>query len=568
MAGPGGGPPRKSHTKSRNGCKTCKKRHIRCDETFPQCRNCTKHNCRCDYMDNTVVTEGASRSQRAPDLLMSPEIEMEIENWRRTGICPFTELSHLCPENGWHHFSHIELRLIHHIAGLSVDLHRQGYSGVTVWAQRMPHFLAIGVSNDFVMSSILALSASHLAWITKDRETDNLAYHHRGVAIKGLQGAIGAFSRENCDAILSASILLSWQITEWRGWVFLQRGVSTVLSAMQPLWKEESELAQFVERQRSFRSTRTPGYQNNINQFHDDELDRFDRTYAVLANIQQRIGHNQEHYQRIADLLGFVQQLRHDLPLQSPEEAFERLQPLRTWLFWLPPAMLRGEESDLGALAVLAQFYAVALALEPLFPAIGGTYLGCMSAGPIEDIYRIVLARKAAQPFSPEVQLALALMDLPFDIVTTYRNNLHNLARPTDHYSPTPPSPYHGLQDFHSAPLPSNANLYSAYASPVHTPPATAMSVSPFHLTSVYGSRAQAHDFTDLHSQPTHDRAGFSSYERLDAVDDHSSTYSPTYVNDIVGHGAVTSEDFGGSSMGAYHGPSAYNVAAHEVCWT
>jgi hypothetical protein len=36
MAGPGGGPPRKSHTKSRKGCRICKRRHIRCDETFPQ----------------------------------------------------------------------------------------------------------------------------------------------------------------------------------------------------------------------------------------------------------------------------------------------------------------------------------------------------------------------------------------------------------------------------------------------------------------------------------------------------------------------------------------------------
>lgn len=36
MAGPGGGPPRKSHTKSRKGCRMCKKRHIRCDENFPQ----------------------------------------------------------------------------------------------------------------------------------------------------------------------------------------------------------------------------------------------------------------------------------------------------------------------------------------------------------------------------------------------------------------------------------------------------------------------------------------------------------------------------------------------------
>lgn len=30
------GPSRRSHTKSRKGCKTCKRRHIRCDETFPQ----------------------------------------------------------------------------------------------------------------------------------------------------------------------------------------------------------------------------------------------------------------------------------------------------------------------------------------------------------------------------------------------------------------------------------------------------------------------------------------------------------------------------------------------------
>lgn len=41
MAGPGGGPPRKSHTKSRNGCRTCKRRHIRCDETFPQWYICS-----------------------------------------------------------------------------------------------------------------------------------------------------------------------------------------------------------------------------------------------------------------------------------------------------------------------------------------------------------------------------------------------------------------------------------------------------------------------------------------------------------------------------------------------
>lgn len=65
------------------------------------------------------------------------------------------------------------------------------------------------------MSALLALSASHLAWQTENTDTMNLAYHHRGVALKGLHEAIGAFSRENSDAILAASMLLSWQATEW-----------------------------------------------------------------------------------------------------------------------------------------------------------------------------------------------------------------------------------------------------------------------------------------------------------------------------------------------------------------
>jgi len=65
------------------------------------------------------------------------------------------------------------------------------------------------------MSSLLAFSAAHLAWMTGSSETNNLAYYHRGVALKGLQEAIGSFSRQSSDAVLAASILLSWQATEW-----------------------------------------------------------------------------------------------------------------------------------------------------------------------------------------------------------------------------------------------------------------------------------------------------------------------------------------------------------------
>jgi len=71
------------------------------------------------------------------------------------------------------------------------------------------------MSSDFVMNALLALSASHLAWQTKNSDTDDLAYHHRSIAIKGLHEAISTFSEHNAEAILAASMLLSWQARDW-----------------------------------------------------------------------------------------------------------------------------------------------------------------------------------------------------------------------------------------------------------------------------------------------------------------------------------------------------------------
>ena len=76
-------------------------------------------------------------------------------------------------------------------------------------------FLDAAIGHDFVMSSILSFSANHLAWMTNATDTKDLAYHYRGVALKGLHSAIGNFSRDNADAILASSIILCWQASEW-----------------------------------------------------------------------------------------------------------------------------------------------------------------------------------------------------------------------------------------------------------------------------------------------------------------------------------------------------------------
>ncbi|OJJ63801.1 hypothetical protein ASPSYDRAFT_83844 [Aspergillus sydowii CBS 593.65] len=480
MAGPGGGPPRKSHTKSRYGCKTCKRRHIRCDETFPQCRNCTKHNCRCDYMDVATVHDESTSVRKVPDLLMSAEIEVEIKNWHLTGLPPFPELMHF-PRNCWSKLSRTDLRLIHHIIGLSIDLHRRGLSSCTIWAQKMPLFLSIAISNDFVMSSILTLSAGHLAWITRNQETKQLAFHHRGTAIQGLQNAIGAFSRDNSDGILAASILLSWQDSEWPSWASLQQGVTTVLDSMPHMWKQESELAMFLENQRYLAGT---GFQ-----FQDEDLASLEHTIITLQTVQKRVAHNHEHYRRLGELLDFVRQFQRDIPL-TPEQAFERIQPLRQWLFWLPPAMLRGGDGDIGALAILAQFFGVSVALDSLFPDLGSAYLGPMSVGPIEEIYRTIYTRNATAPYNPDVHLAMSIMDLPRHLAARYRARLQWSPRASvEYYSPPPTSPFQPMQDFRLAGSSSPSSVsasYTPYTPPLQSPPAVTIASSPFEVSASY----------------------------------------------------------------------------------
>src|ERR1700712_2579631 len=45
---------RRAHKKSRYGCKECKQKHKRCDETRPSCINCVTFEQRCSYLDSVA----------------------------------------------------------------------------------------------------------------------------------------------------------------------------------------------------------------------------------------------------------------------------------------------------------------------------------------------------------------------------------------------------------------------------------------------------------------------------------------------------------------------------------
>jgi hypothetical protein len=70
---------------------------------------------------------------------------------------------------------------------------------------------------------------------------------------------------------------------------------------------------------------------------------------------------------------------------------------------------------------LLAHYYGVALAVEPLFPAVGAAYFGTMSVGPIEQIH-MTLFRQAAQ--SATAQRALGFMKFPLEMVKHFRDRM------------------------------------------------------------------------------------------------------------------------------------------------
>ncbi|KIY01920.1 uncharacterized protein Z520_02058 [Fonsecaea multimorphosa CBS 102226] len=425
-------------------------------------------------MDLHAAGEEPVKGTKPPDLLMSPELQRRIDNWRLTGESQLPELQ--VPDRiYWTRFSTIDLRLVHHITTLSTDMYNRGYSPCTAWGSRMPSLISAALAHDFVMSALLALSASHLAWQTKNADTENLAYHHRGVALKGLHQAIGAFSRENSEAILAASILLSWQSTEWRGWASLQKGVSTVLGAMR-MWIHESELARYLESQRSIARAITPATptmpHGPVSIPHED-LRRIEQITTALHSLRLRLSANEELQEHTGHLIDYLQELQRDLPIQAPDHVFSRLQPLRDMIFWLPSLILRSTESDLGPLALLSHLYASAIAVELLLPDLGGAYLGSMSVAPLEKVHDILVTRRATQPQDTNIQMALSLMDVPIQIMTAYGLRQRHSSQGSQgvegyHYSPHG-SPYPGprmpiatsTSDTPTAPIYPNSPLHA-----------------------------------------------------------------------------------------------------------
>jgi hypothetical protein len=87
-------------------------------------------------MDMPAQDERANTPEK-PDLLWTPEIEAEIERWQRTGIFPFPDL-YIFPAPAPQFFSVEDLRLVHHVASISMELSMNDAGNFTIWTSQIP----------------------------------------------------------------------------------------------------------------------------------------------------------------------------------------------------------------------------------------------------------------------------------------------------------------------------------------------------------------------------------------------------------------------------------------------
>ncbi|KAI9795293.1 MAG: hypothetical protein M1833_007265 [Piccolia ochrophora] len=148
------------------------------------------------------------------------------------------------------------------------------------------------------------------------------------------------------------------------------------------------------------------------------------RVQNELDKVASIVAPNEEHKQAIQELGAFTGHLTKSFSTQNLADNFKLLQPLRSWLLWSPIRFLTPHHPDGSALVVLAHLYAVALAVEPWFSAVGAAYFGSMSVGPIEDIMETLNGLRASRRFNDDLQTLSDLMGFPLQMSFSFRDRM------------------------------------------------------------------------------------------------------------------------------------------------
>ncbi|KFA64190.1 hypothetical protein S40285_00890 [Stachybotrys chlorohalonatus IBT 40285] len=237
-------PPRRSHKKSRAGCRRCKIRKIKCDEVHPRCGNCAKHGVQCDFHSPDVLDELASPATPTISLAsaatpvpvsVASTAESPLQTNSATLAVPQTPSIRTSPvpASPTPLFSQpslfpqpistgqidrlMELRLMHHyVTVTSKTLLASSTAAEDIWRVTVPQMAFEG--RGYLADAILSVAALHIRSQTPDDKAIVRASHAYAASTFSEYCASlnGGITPENAEALFLTASLIAFQATAVR----------------------------------------------------------------------------------------------------------------------------------------------------------------------------------------------------------------------------------------------------------------------------------------------------------------------------------------------------------------
>ncbi|OAL52012.1 hypothetical protein IQ07DRAFT_506861 [Pyrenochaeta sp. DS3sAY3a] len=183
---------RKSHSKSRTGCFSCKKKHIKCGEELPSCQNCIYRSVACIYGSPRPTNASSESGDQANKVeLRIPSVDRRFSPSPYPHVPNFTRLD--------------EFQLLLHFVNFTAEtISRGSEEELRVWGRAVPEE---ATQHEFLMDGLLALSSLHFAFEHPDMRARyvEIAIHYQNSGLRRYAEATRHITKANSHAIFAYS---------------------------------------------------------------------------------------------------------------------------------------------------------------------------------------------------------------------------------------------------------------------------------------------------------------------------------------------------------------------------